>query len=319
MRYRQYLTSIVNHIKVSSAAGALLLVAGSAHAITVSGLNPNSSSYLATSGSFGDTYSGVAELSIVRSDLGYGVVEGCSGALLADGVSILTSAHCIADANGVERAMSAYVRFTTSTGTYSSQVVSFKVDPSYDGSATSPHDVAVLTLASPAPATVARYSLYAGDPSDQIMTLAGYGFGGAGANGYDAIEYPAGTLRVGENQYDPYAGTDDLMFDFDDGPTAQADEAFIAPGDAGGPSFIDGKIAGVHSYAERIVYPNGSSPDIDNVLDSSFGEVAADSSVTYNLAFIQSAMLLAPEPGLMILVGVALVAIALTGEKRKRR
>ena len=301
------------------------MVAGSAHAITVSGLNPNSPSYLGVSGSFGDTYSGVAELLIMRSDLGYGVVEECSGALLADGFSILTSAHCIADSKGVERAGAAYVLFTTPSGGYTSRVASFKVDPSYDGSATSPHDVAVLTLASPAPDTVDRYGLYTGDTTDEIITLAGYGFGGTGATGYDPIEYPFGTLRVGENQYDPFAGTDDLMFDFDDGTGAGsseypqysgADESFIAPGDTGGPSFIDGEIAGVHSY---VAFQDGRTPDAGNVLDSSFGEVAADSSVSYNFGFIQSAMLLGPEPGLMILVGLALVAIALAGDKRRHQ
>lgn len=279
---------MVKRRRISAAAGALLLAAGSAHAITVSGLNPNSPSYLGVSGSFGDTYSGVAELLIMRSDLGYGVTEGCSGSLLADGFSILTSAHCIADSNGVERASAAFVQFTTPNGAYTSRVVSFKVDPSYDGSATSPHDVAVLTLASPAPDTVARYGLYTGDTSDQIITLAGYGSGGTGATGYDPVEYPPGTLRVGEDQYDPYAGTDDLMFDF-----------------VGGPSFIDKTIAGVHSY---VAFQGGASPDAGNVLDS---------SVSYNLGFIQSAMILVPEPGLMILVGLALVAIALAGDKRK--
>ena len=98
---------------------------------------------------YGNPYTGVAELLIVRSDLGYGVVEGCSGTLLGDGVSILTSAHCIADVNGVERATAAYVTFTTADGAYTAQAVSFKVDPAFNGSSNSPNDVAVLTLATP--------------------------------------------------------------------------------------------------------------------------------------------------------------------------
>ena len=318
----------MKRINVLTAAGALLLVAGPAHTITAAGFNPKSSSYRATSSGFDGAYSGVAEVLIVRSDLGHGVVEGCSGTLLADGVSILTSAHCIAGADGAEQATAAYVAFTTPDGAYTSQVVSFKVDPAYDGSVASPNDVAVLTLASPAPDTVTRYNLYAGDPSGQIMTLAGYGIGGAGTTGYNPIEYPFGTLRAGENEYDPYAGTGDLMFDFDDGSTALdglgssedprysgADEAFIAPGDAGGPSFIDGEVAGVHSYD---TFPDGGL-DTGDVLNSSFGKVAADASVAYNLEFNQSALLSAPEPRLMMLLGVALVSIALVGDKRRHR
>jgi len=304
---------MVKGITVSAAAGVLLLLASSAHAITVAGPDPNSSLYIGTSSTFGNAYSGVAELLIVRSDLGYGVVEGCSGALLADGISILTSAHCIADAKGAEQATAAFVSFTTADGTFSEKAVAFKIDPLYNGAANSPNDVAVLTLASPVPNTIARYGLYTGDASDELLTLAGYGFGGTGTAGYDAMDYPFGTLRVGENQYNSDTGNDDLAFDFTDGVTpAGADEAFIAPGDAGGPSFINGQIAGVHSY---VTLPGGST---SGSLTSSFGEVAEDASVDHNLAFIQSAMLLsAPEPGFMILVGVALVVVALMGEKRK--
>ena len=154
------------------------------------------------------------------------------------------------------------------------------------------------------------------------MMLAGYGIGGSGALGYDAAEYPFGSLRVGENQYDPYAGTDDLTFDFDDGAIGHdalgsdglgSREAFIAPGDAGGPSFINGQIAGVHSWVDR----GDGKTDINKVLDSSFGEIAGDASVAYNFAFIHAAMLTTPEPRLMILVGIALVVISLVGGKRR--
>jgi hypothetical protein len=289
------------------AAGVFLLAAGPAHAITVSGFNPNSTSFLGTSDSFGDSYSGVAELLIVRSDLGNGAVEGCSGSLLADGVSILTSAQCIADSTGAQRATTAYVTFTTADGSYSTQVFNFQVDPAYNGSAGSTSDVAILTLASPAPDTVERYSLYTGDPSDQVITLAGYGIGGTGINGYDPINYPPGTLRVGENQYLPDDGTDALTFAFTNPEAAEdgsdsytgPNEAFIAPGDGGGPSFIDGEIAGVHSY---VTLPGDSNADLGSVLNSSFGEVAIDASVAENLTFIESAMVSTPEPRLMILL-----------------
>jgi hypothetical protein len=287
--------------KLFTAAGAFLMAAGPTYAITVSGPNPNSSSYVAAADLYGNPYTGVAELLIVRSDLGYGVVEGCSGTLLGDGVSILTSAHCIADVNGVERATAAYVTFTTADGAYTAQAVSFKVDPAFNGSSNSPNDVAVLTLATPAPDYLERYGLYTGNVSDQSITLAGYGFGGTGVTGYDPRQYPFGTPRVVENQRQPNSATDDLMFDFSDPPTVS---------DEGGPTFIDGEIAGVHSY---VIDPTGT------LLNSSFGEVGADASVASNIAFIESAMLPAPEPKLMIVLGLTLVAIALSGGKRKHR
>jgi hypothetical protein len=99
-----------------------------------------------------------------------------------------------------------------------------------------------------------------------------------------------------------------------DPPYTGADEAFIAPGDVAGPSFIDGEIPGVHSY---LTLPAGSRTVLSSALDSSFGEVGADANVPYNLAFIESAMVLAPEPKLMIVLGIALVALALAGDKRK--
>ncbi len=307
--------------KFSAAAGALLLIAGSARAITVSGLNLNSTLYSTTSGEFSSSYTGVAELQIVRSDLGFGVIEGCSGALLADGVSIVTSAHCVADANGTEEATAAYITFTTQDGTFISQAVSFKVDPLYNGSPSSPYDVAIVTLASAAPDSVARYGLYTGDASDQVITLAGYGFGGTGARGYDPMDFPSGILRTGDNQYLSDAGNDDLMYDFTDPSSATGldynvlDEGFMAPGgDAGGPSFIDGEIAGIHSY---VTFADGSTISGNSVPNSSFGEVAADASVAFNLGFIQAAMVQSPEPRLMIVLGIALVAVALAGDGRK--
>ena len=81
------------------------------------------------------------------------------------------------------------------------------------------------------------------------MILAGYGLGGNGISGFDGLDYPLGTLRFGVNEYDGWSGTQagdgDLIFDFDDGTVAHdalgdlglgAAEAFVAPGDSGGPS-----------------------------------------------------------------------------------
>jgi hypothetical protein len=69
-----------------------------------------------------------------------------------------------------------------------------------------------------------------------------------------------------------------------------ASEGLLSPGDSGGPAFINGQIAAVASFSARLSYvvPSGASkgslnaepavpqsPDVDNVANSSFGEVAS--------------------------------------------
>jgi hypothetical protein len=291
-------------------------------------MNPNSGYYGATANVFAGDFSGVAELAIVRSDLGSGMLEDCTGALLSDGVSILTSAHCVADQYGVQRATTAYVTFTLKNGSYTTRAARFQVNPLYNGQVDSPNDIAVLTLTAPAPSGIARYGLYSGSTLDQTITIAGYGFGGTGDAGYDEIDYPNGTLRVGQNQYDAASPNDGLLyFDFDDGLAAhdalggmglRKKEAFVAPGDFGGPSFINGQIAGIHSYVARTLGAGGAD-DIDSILNSSFGEYAADVSVSYNAGFLQSLTSSTPEPKTMFLVGIALVSLSTLGIKRRQQ
>jgi hypothetical protein len=315
----------VKNNTITAAAGVLLLVAGSACAITISGLNSNS---IASTTSQVADYSGVVQLTIVRPDLGRGMLEQCSGALLADGLSILTAADCVAGRGGLEQASSAYVTFHLPDGAYVANVARIHVDPLYNGAIQSANDIAVLTLSAPAPFTAARYELFESDAVGDTVTFAGYGMGGTGANGYDGALYPPGTLHLGENQYDAMSGSGDYLFDFDDGTVARdalgdgigwmSEEAMIAPGDAGGPSFVDGEIAGVHSFVTRVL-PTGGTVDIDGVLNSSFGEWGGDASVFTHMAFIRSAISPTPEPKTMFLVGMALVVVSLVGPKRPHR
>jgi hypothetical protein len=294
---------------LQAVAGVVLLAALPASAITVAGPDPNSSDYLVSAGS----YSGVVQLSIVRPDLGGGAVVGCSGALLSNGVSILTAASCIANSSGIEEASAAYATFDLPGGDVTAQVSGFFVDPQYAGAAQDPSDIAILQLAAPAPPGVTTYQLYTGNAYGQIITVAGYGIGGTGATGYDGVTYPYGTLRAGQNQYDVNAGLDGLGFTFDSGSALGSSEVFISPGDTGGPSFIDGEIAGVHSFIAAL-------PGSEGQLNSSFGEYAGDSSVAYNLSFLQSvAVVSAPEPKMQLLLGLALVALASLRPRRKNR
>jgi hypothetical protein len=65
-------------------------------------------------------------------------------------------------------------------------------------------------------------------------------------------------------------------------------EVGIAPGDSGGPGFIDGKIAGVHSFGFTYFCGGftGNVPDVTCGLDSSYGEMAGDARVSVNAEWI---------------------------------
>jgi len=85
-------------------------------------------------------------------------------------------------------------------------------------------------------------------------------------------------------------------------------EIGIAPGDSGGPGFIDGKIAGVHSfgfthYCEGVT--NGT--DFTCGLDSSFGEMSGDTRVSFFADWVED-VVDGTEPTTP--VGVAPAAIA---------
>jgi hypothetical protein len=148
--------------------------------------------------------------------------------------------------------------------------------------------------------------------------------------GYDGLDYPMGTLRLGPNEYDGWSGAEigdgDLIFDFDDCTLTHdaltdlglgAEEALVAPGDSGGPSFINGKLVRIHSLVSR--NRAGCSTEIDGLLTSSFGEDAGDVSVGADSVVIQSLLVSSPEPSTMFLIGIALVAVSLLADKTRHR
>lgn len=67
-------------------------------------------------------------------------------------------------------------------------------------------------------------------------------------------------------------------------------EVGIAPGDSGGPGFVDGKIAGVHSFGFTYFCGGltGNVPDVTCALDSSYGEMAGDARVSANAGWIDA-------------------------------
>ncbi len=67
-------------------------------------------------------------------------------------------------------------------------------------------------------------------------------------------------------------------------------EVGVAPGDSGGPAFIDGKIAGVHSFG----FTHGCAvvtnrTDVDCELNSSYGEMSGDVRVSFWASWIDAA------------------------------
>ena len=239
----------------------------------------------------GSGYDGVVRVS-------YGGYYG-TGSLLYDGRAVLTAAHLFAAHSGA-----ASVTFETAAGEQTLGVAQFLVNPDYDGKGN--NDLALVWLSSPAPIAADRYDIYRNsDEIGQVFTLAGYGLTGTGSTG--ALSSPASSpIRLkAANQFDadaatlkadlgsgitwsPLAGTQ-LLADFDDGTAARdalgqlihvgdlgqgMNEGLIAPGDSGGPAFLQNKVAGVASYTSSLS-TDRVHPDVDNTTNSSFGEIAA--------------------------------------------
>lgn len=240
----------------------------------------------------GEGYDGVVRVS---SGGYYG-----TGVLLYDGRAVLTAAHLFANASA-----SASVSFETAVGSQTVAASGISLLSSYDA-AQGNNDLAIVWLSSAAPVTAERYNLYrSSDEVGQTMRIVGYGLPGTGAAG-ELSTYSGSPLRLqASNQFDadigtlkgalggvlawnPTAGTQ-LIADFDNGSAARdalgllinrsgtglgLNEGLIAPGDSGGPAFINGLVAGIASYTAALSYGT-IHPDIDAVINSSFGEISA--------------------------------------------
>ncbi|GAB2795164.1 Calx-beta domain-containing protein [Halomonas shantousis] len=178
-------------------------------------------------------------------------------------------------------------------------------------------DLALVLLDAPAPVEAERYALYRdSDELGQITQLVGYGQAATGDTGkIDSGGAPV--KRAGFNTFDALGETLDpitrsqgwttepgsqLLTDFDNGKREQdalgrlfgidelglgENEVFISSGDSGGPAFIDSRIAGVVTYAASL--QKGSiKPDINQSVDSSFGEVAGLQRVSHHAQWIDT-------------------------------
>lgn len=305
----------------------------SAHAIIISGTDPNSPV------NSGSVYSGV-----VRVNLGGNGV--CSGSLFGPSrIYVLTAAHCVAGVNAPYTNYNvAFDTPTVTTGLDPFAVVF--IAPGYTGSGDFANDVAVIQLQNPAPADAASYSLYANQNEiGREVLLVGQGGSGTGNTGVDPNYAPSESRsgrRKGLNDFDQYAYLDQthILYDFDNGTTAQnafnsslgrgIDEVTIAGGDSGGPSFdfATGLIIGVHSYNTCFTASASSNacvspPDLHPTVNGPagyFGEIGGDARVSiytsnFLAPFIGTAT---PEPATWAMMGAGCLAV-LGGTIRRRK
>jgi len=248
-----------------------------------------------------------------------------SGALISDR-HVLTAGHMGYPGDDFE------VWFDLPAGPVSIQSVDFIPHPLYLddevswGSIETGFDIAIIELAEDAPPEVPRYPIYTGTGEVGVVGVkSGYGDTG---DGWTGATFWDGAKRAGLNLYDT-TGEDTmarfaswgawpvqpgayLAYDFDSGlPDNDAfgyvglpelgygpDEVNSAPGDSGGPTFInDGgqwKVAGVTSWGIGFNDLPDASP---GTTDSSFGELSFDSRVSSYADFINSILTGVPLDG----------------------
>lgn len=230
------------------------------------------------------------------------LANGCSAVLLAGSNWLLGAGHCGGGAGST-------VTFGDgSTATIAELVIA----PGYTGE-TGVDDLSLMRLVS-TPVGIDGYQLQAGAADGRAVLLAGYGLGGTGASG---ASLPGSVLRYGYNQYenvladDPQSGVQYrgrvVGYDFDDGSAALnrfgttglgSDEASVAGGDSGGPSF---------SFANGVWGIVGIHVGIADDLGTGYGGIGYDLLLTDYLPWIGQVTGV-PEPGAAWLMGLGLLA-----------
>lgn len=237
-------------------------------------------------------------------------------------------------------------------------VSQYFVHGAYTGDVIDQNDIAVLRLSDLAPAWTRSYGLYTGsDLKGKDFTATGYGRLGDGATGANSFTSRLRTgdntydFRLGDSLFgnrwtsvlgEPFAQIEhSWLSDFDNGTSnndtacrvarasnlaGAAGAAFcdvglgsrevgVAGGDSGGGDFIGDLIASVNSYGLSFGTPWG---DVDNILNSSFGEFSGYVPVYLHSDWINSVMANnVPEPGSGALVLLGLVSLGVSLRRTK--
>jgi len=236
-------------------------------------------------------------------------------------------------------------------------VSDYFVNAGYSGEVIDQNDIAVLRLSQAAPLFATSYELYTGNASGQNFNVTGVGARSDGG-GMVGDNLGTGRKRQGDNLFDFALGDEGidgtldflgetgveidnvLLSDFDNGLDDNdasciitgavgvtstrycnlgrgAMEAMTAGGDSGGASFIDGKVAAITSFG--LSFGSGFG-DIDDDLNSTFGEFGGYVSTAYHANWINS-VLAVPEPGTwaLMLTGFGMTGIALRRSRRRVR
>ena len=263
------------------------------------------------------TLDGVGKLLLMRDD---GIFV-CTGSLLLTGEHILTAAHCVTNNRGIINLSAGTITFFHNSGVEEIRldVSKISIPKKWDGNFIRGNDIAVIKLENVASEGITRYDIDKNKHDDigVIGEKAGFGMSGTGDTGATFFDEQK---RAGENKYDDVAdvwlekvglkqGKDFeegsvLMYDFDNGLTendafgfffGNSDlglgnkEVMASFGDSGGPTLVDGKITGVASYILSFTIGSETS-DVNEILDSSFGELSGDTRVSKYAHFIYDAM-----------------------------